>query len=137
MLLISSETEEFLPRPPFSGSGKNRYDSRREGDRPPNRKQAATDAGLSEWHREVINMCQGTAPSLTANKPQQIEPAKGKNNQYVKRDGAVPFHSRKQAATDAGLSEHLESGFAEPLRLGMLRRVPDIDVHAELKRWAE
>lgn len=38
----------------------------------------------------------------------QIEPATGKNNQYsqVKGEGAQPFHSRKQAASDAGMSSH-------------------------------
>lgn len=37
----------------------------------------------------------------------QIEAQTGKNNQHeqVKRDGAVPLHSRTQAAQAAGLSE--------------------------------
>lgn len=37
----------------------------------------------------------------------QIESGTGKNNQYeqVKRDGTDTFHSRSQAATQAGLSE--------------------------------
>jgi len=33
--------------------GKNRFDDRREGDHPPNRKQAAIDAGMSEHQRKT------------------------------------------------------------------------------------
>jgi methylphosphotriester-DNA--protein-cysteine methyltransferase len=38
----------------------------------------------------------------------QIEPATGKNNQYaqVKEVGDQPFHSRQEAAADAGMSPH-------------------------------
>lgn len=38
----------------------------------------------------------------------QIPPGTGKNNQHAqaKREGDHPFHSRKQAASDAGWSEH-------------------------------
>jgi hypothetical protein len=36
----------------------------------------------------------------------QIEPATGKNNQYVKEAGDRPLHSRTEAARDAGMSPH-------------------------------
>ena len=50
---------------------------------------------------------------------EEIKPAKGKNNQYVKAEGSHPFHSRTIAAREAGLSEHQQR--AQCLQVWWLR----------------